>query len=351
MLVTVCSAKGSPGVTSLALALCAAWPREPVTLLEADPTGADLAFRCRHGSGREVAAAPNTVGLATAVRGVDLTPLHPGRRNPPIDPATDPAVDPALDGVASRVWEEHSQPLACGVRLVPGAAGPAQTRGLRTLWPRVAAAAAGTPGDVVADLGRVQSSDATVALVEASSAVVVVCQPTLESVSHARGLIVDLASAHSSAQAHTQASASPAGPAGPPGAGRSRLFWPVVVGPRRNAQADAADIDTILGALGIAVARTMPVAFDPRALAELQAGANPRGRLGRAPLMTSAATLAATLSTTLPTALNTASRTTLGPGSTASSSSRAAAESSGSVRAAGAAGSAGSSATWELRRR
>lgn len=72
MLVAVCSAKGSPGVTSTALALTAAWPDEDARLLEADPAGGDLAFRCRHESGSEIAVTPNLLGLATAVRGSSL---------------------------------------------------------------------------------------------------------------------------------------------------------------------------------------------------------------------------------------------------------------------------------------
>ncbi len=117
MLVAVCSAKGSPGATSLALTLTAAWPEPGASLLEADPTGADLAFRCRHASGREIAASPNTLGLATAVRGGGL------------NGSTDAIADPHL-------LEEYSQPLACGVQLIPGVSAPAQARGLGGCGPR-----------------------------------------------------------------------------------------------------------------------------------------------------------------------------------------------------------------------
>lgn len=259
MLVAVCSAKGSPGATSLALATTAAWPVSGAVLLEADPSGADLAFRVRHASGREVAATPNTLGLATAVRGG------------------------SLDGIADpHVLEEYAQPLACGVHLVPGVAAPAQARGLGSLWPRIAQAAAGAAGDVVADLGRVQQTDPTISLVAAASALVVVCEPSLESVAHARALIVDVAS-----------TPPPGTPAGARVGGR--LVCPVVIGPHRQGTADAADIDEILGGLGIPIARTVPVAWDLRALNELEAGANPKGRLARTHLMRSVAALAATL--------------------------------------------------------
>jgi hypothetical protein len=45
MLVAVASFKGSPMVTSLAVALAARWPTPGAVLVEADPTGGDLAFR------------------------------------------------------------------------------------------------------------------------------------------------------------------------------------------------------------------------------------------------------------------------------------------------------------------
>ena len=45
MLITIGTAKGS-GATSTALLLASVWPR-PAVLLEADPTGGDLAYRCR----------------------------------------------------------------------------------------------------------------------------------------------------------------------------------------------------------------------------------------------------------------------------------------------------------------
>ena len=253
MLVTVCSAKGSPGVTSLALAMAAVWPERAATLLEADPTGGDLAFRCRHESGREVATSPNLVSLATAVRGSSLDGL----------------VDPGLLG-------EHSQNLACGVRLVPGVPAPAQARGLGSLWGQIAQAASGSSTDVIADLGRLERSDPTTQVTAAADVLVVVCAPTLESVMHVRHLILDVAPALPSRQG-------------------GRVFLPVVVGPHRQAAGDAADIDQILGPLGMPIERTVPVAYEPRALAELEAGANPAGRLARTHLLRTARMLVATL--------------------------------------------------------
>lgn len=48
MLIALASVKGSPGVTSLAVALAARWPTEGAVVVEADPAGGDLAFRFGH---------------------------------------------------------------------------------------------------------------------------------------------------------------------------------------------------------------------------------------------------------------------------------------------------------------
>ncbi len=244
MLTAICSAKGSPGVTSLALAVAAWWPGG-ATVLEADPTGTDLAYRCRHQSGREVASAPNLLGLATAVRSSQL--------DAPPDPG---------------VLDEHAQPLACGARLVPGVPAPSQARGLGSLWGQVAHAAEGSSSDVVADLGRLERTSVTTPLASAATALVVVCQPQLESVMHAKDLLAEVAPALSVRRS-------------------GRTVVPVVVGPARQGAADAVDVDQILGGLGLPVARTVPIAYDPSALAGIEAGGNPHGRLARTHLMRS----------------------------------------------------------------
>lgn len=250
MLVAVCSAKGSPGVTSTALAVTAAWPERDARLLEADPSGGDLAFRCRHESGHEVATTPNLLGLATAVRGSSLEGL----------------ADPEL-------LDRYAQPLAAGVRVVPGLPSPAQARGLSGLWGQIAHAAEGAGSHVVADLGRLQRTEATMQLAGAATVILVVCQPYLESVTHTQQLIADV---------------TPALPARAAG----RAVVPVVVGPHRHGDANAADVDQLMNALGgLPIAPAMPIAYDKRALAELEGGANPQGRLARTPLMRSAAAL------------------------------------------------------------
>ena len=67
MLIALASVKGSPGVTSAALALAAVWPN-PVVLVEADPSGGDLTYRCRLSPGAVIESRSGLVGLAAAVR-------------------------------------------------------------------------------------------------------------------------------------------------------------------------------------------------------------------------------------------------------------------------------------------
>src|SRR3954466_96920 len=102
MLIALASVKGSPGVTSTALAIAAVWPR-PVVLLEADPTGGDLGYRCRAAHG----------GPLSANRGV-------GR-----PPAAVRGGTPSPDAVFN-----ESQLLACGVNLIQGVTSSAQSRGM-----------------------------------------------------------------------------------------------------------------------------------------------------------------------------------------------------------------------------
>lgn len=249
MLTAICSAKGSPGVSSLALAIAAKWPDGGATLLEADPTGTDLSYRCRHQSGREVASAPSLLGLATAVRRVQLdSPADPG------------------------VLDEHAQPLACGARLVPGVPAPAQARGLSSLWGQIAHSAAGSASDVVVDLGRLERTSATMPLAATATALVVLCQPQLESVIHLKDVLSEVAPALGVRHG-------------------GRTIIPAVVGPAKQGAADAADVDQVLGSIGIPLARTIPIAYDPAALAAVEGGGNPHGRLARTHLLRSVTVL------------------------------------------------------------
>ena len=248
MLTVVCSAKGSPGVTSAALALAAAWADGTPVLIEADSSGGDLAYRCRHRDGGQVAATPSIVSLAAAVRG---------------RPA-------ALDGAPAQLGE-HTQQLACGVHVVPGLLGPSQARGIDSLWPNIARVAAAASLPVVVDVGRIGPS--SLPFLDAADAIILVSDDRPESLLHTRELLVELA-------APTLARARTAQP-----------VLPAVVCARRHAAALSRDVDQVLGQTSLGLMECTPIHEDLDALTRLEQGANPRGRLAGSSLLRSVAVL------------------------------------------------------------
>lgn len=250
MLISLASVKGSPGVTSTALALAAVWPR-PVVLLEADPSGGDLAYRCTAAHGGPVTANRGLLKLAAAVRG----------------------------GVpGSGVVVDEAQLLACGVDLVQGVTRSGQARAFSGLWPTIAAACVGAEVDVIADLGRLDRASAVMPVAEHSTHLLTVATPTLESVMHLREDVPDL-----------MATLARAG---------TIPIAPVLVGPDARADRDRADLDALLDQEGIAVRPSLSLPNDPKALARLEQGESPTGRLGRTLLMRGAKTIAASLGVT-----------------------------------------------------
>jgi hypothetical protein len=239
MLISVCSSKGAPGVTSTALALAAVWPR-PVVLLEADVSGGDLAFRCRSASGGPLSATPNLLGVAAAVGGTSGGSL-----------------------------QEFSQQLACGVPAIQGVASAAQGRGLASLWGPIAHACVEADVDVIADLGRLDRSTPTLPLAAASDRLLVVGTPSLESVLHTRETLMELA-----------------GAVGPDLSG-VRLI-PLIIGASRHAQADRADVDQVMAAAGVLAGASLHLPLDRPALARLEGGEAPTGWLAKTLLMRAA---------------------------------------------------------------
>lgn len=119
-LVTLCSAKGSPGVTTLAMVLADLWPA-PVLLADLDLDGGDLGPR---------------LGLG----------FEPG------------LLSVAARGRAGLGWasvEAALQP-AGRARVLAGLADPGQARGLGALWDELACLLAGADQLVLADVGRLR---------------------------------------------------------------------------------------------------------------------------------------------------------------------------------------------------
>lgn len=156
--VALCSVKGSPGVTTLAVALAAGWPSggQPV-VVECDPAGGDLMARYR------LDLSPGLVTLAAA-----------GRR--------------AGDD-AGLIWQ-HIQRLPGGLPVVAGPPAPAQARA--ALAELVSGAhgailqrAASRPGVVViADCGRVDGESPALAVLRDADLMLLVGGATDDALAH-----------------------------------------------------------------------------------------------------------------------------------------------------------------------
>lgn len=164
MIIAVGSEKGSPGATTVAAALAAAWPA-PCLLLEVDPRGADLPLRLTRPDGTALMEAPSLVGLALAAR--------------------DTAARPALD--------RYAQPTSMGVPVVPGEMSVRANARIAPQLPALAVAARDWPGTVVVDVGLLHSVNPALVMARAAACVLYVVRPTLEGFAHLRDNIGELA--------------------------------------------------------------------------------------------------------------------------------------------------------------
>ncbi|MBD0734654.1 hypothetical protein [Streptomyces sp. CBMA29] len=162
-LIAIAADKGSPGVTTSAVALAAVWPRR-VLLAEADPAGGDLVYRspAAHGGMLD----PNTGLLslaATARRGL----------------------------AAEQLWD-HAQPLAGGLDVLVGIGSAEQAAGLSGLWPMLGqafATLAESPNgaaDVIADCGRIGADSPTLDLFSHAALVLLVARTEPEHLARVR---------------------------------------------------------------------------------------------------------------------------------------------------------------------
>lgn len=150
MLISFVSAKGSPGVTTAALAIAAAWPRLAV-VVDADPFGGDVAAGLGRGSW------PATAGL------MDLV----------VDTRTMP-VEVAL---RQRVF----RPAAHCPYALAGFGRPGQAAGVP--WREVADGfARSADADVLADCGRFTATDGVTPLLRRSDVLGLVTRSTLPAV-------------------------------------------------------------------------------------------------------------------------------------------------------------------------
>jgi len=170
VLVAVASVKGSPGVTTLCVALAACWP-DPAgaILVEADPAGGDVAMRFG------LAQSPGLLSLAAAARG-GVAP-HAGR-----------AEDAQL------LWR-HAQALPGNVPVVASPPDAARARGALAvlaapdptgaLGPGPLLAAAAHPGAVVvADCGRVDPGSPVMPLLRSADVMVLLTGAHADQLAH-----------------------------------------------------------------------------------------------------------------------------------------------------------------------
>ena len=160
--VALASVKGSPGVTTAALAMAARWPAgRRVLLVEADPFGGDLAPRY---------GATVTGGLASL--------FVAARRE--LAPAA--------------VWD-HVHELPGGLAVLFGLAGVRQAAANENVWPAIATAMSGLDADVVVDAGRLlpQFAGGVGAILAEADALVVLCATTLEAIVHLQNALPAIA--------------------------------------------------------------------------------------------------------------------------------------------------------------
>lgn len=160
-MVTVCSVKGSPGVSTACVALAQAWPR-PVCVAELDLAGGDLHHRLRRPDGDMPVPTSTLLHYATA------------SRRGPVDVGA------------------YTQPTAAGVDVLFGLDAAEKAGGLQGMLPGVAAGLAQSPVDVLADVGRLLPGSPLTPIVQTSGLLLVVVPGSTEGYVQARDRLAAL---------------------------------------------------------------------------------------------------------------------------------------------------------------
>lgn len=214
-LIAVASAKGSPGVTTVSLAMGALWER-PAIVAECDPSGGDVAWRMPAPDGQVLDAQTGLLSLVAAGR----KSLHPG------------------------LVRQHTQTIVGGLEVLVGVGSPEQAGGLTQQWAQFGPLFAAVPGyDVIADLGRIGSVTPQNNLLGSASAIVLVVDVAPSSIVHLRERL-------------GYVNTNVGGPLGPP-------IHIVVIAPPKRTQAVREIRDAIVRT-EIPVAGVHHVAHDPR---------------------------------------------------------------------------------------
>ena len=234
-LLALASTKGSPGVSTLALALAGLLPW-PSLVADLDPAGSDLALRLPAADGRPLDPDLGLLSLGAAVRrgGVNVA--------------------------------DHVQQLSGGLPVLVGMSTPEQGSGLGPVWAHVAAALAAHPGTVVADCGRIGSGPVTLPVLAAADAVLLVARAATDQLGHLRERVRAL---HEEIRRTT---------------GTGPNLGVVLIAPERTRRAGP-DVQRLLDAAGLPARVVGVVADDPRGAGVLYGTA--RGAAGRTTLIRS----------------------------------------------------------------
>jgi hypothetical protein len=229
---------GSPGVTTAALGLALAWPRD-VVVAECDPAGGSALAGMWRGQ-----AAGNDGGLLRFALAAQR--------------------DAQAAGEAIRT---HAMPLEDGLAtrfVLPAPPGPLAARQLAAAWPAIATAFTAATADVIADLGRFDADPALAPVLAGAGSVLMVCRPLIRQAVAAKPRLEALAAIRPSDPPAdlVLAGTGPYGPDGP------KVFRE---------------------ALEVPVRASLP--WDPATAAVLSDGALPRRGFGRSPLMRATAAL------------------------------------------------------------
>lgn len=154
--VSLVSAKGSPGVSTAVMGLAARWPGE-VVVADLDPVGGDIATRERDADGNALDEYRGLVSLGAAARSGDEVALA-----------------------------DHLQQTYEGIDVLVGASGPRQAQGLGTAWPHLQRTLRAHRADVLVDGGRFMAGSPVAPVVESSDAVVFVVRSEIAAVAHLR---------------------------------------------------------------------------------------------------------------------------------------------------------------------
>lgn len=231
MILAICSDKGAPGGTTLAMALGMVWPGQRA-VVEADVAGGDLALRVRSESGEFLTPTPSLASLSTAAR----------------MGTADPAV--------------HSQLTSLQVPVVVGPPSARRYRAVRSTWPVVASSLAEWAGTAIADLGRLDAAIPDVPMAQSAALALLVTRYDVEGLARLRDRI-------------DEQSVLPA----PMDDGRTRVGV-VVIAPSRQADEAIDETQKVLDSVGSPVPVAGAVAWDPRSASALWAGSVTRRLAG-----------------------------------------------------------------------